>query len=94
MIDKAEVTISSGGSVLHEYDAPPDDDTAISDINLPHGRSTVIKYIEAIVGANFEITYSVRKDQALGKATYLAFSTYVDGQKTLSSVVKGWFYQR
>ena len=80
IIDKVEVTISSGGAVVHEYAVPVNDDMIDEDDIHPDSKK-VIKYIEAIPGANFAINYSLKGKQDFGTADYLGFSTWIDGYK-------------
>ena len=85
IIDKVEVTISSDGDVLQEYDVDPDDHPVLrnDDGSLPTARKSV-KYIEATPGANFQIHYSINEGQPASTAFYFAFSTRIDGQRVLS----------
>jgi len=87
IIDKIEVTISSGGKVLEEYD-PASDDNLNNHVALaeryPKG---IVKYIEAIPGANFEINYSVKKGIRFRRADFLDLGTRVNGKSISSPIV-------
>ena len=87
IIDKVEITISSGGQILTEYDVPLDDDTVMDDYpELSPESSKVVKYIAAIPGANFEINYLVTEVQPFGGADFLSFKTWIDGHRILSPI--------
>ena len=88
IIDKVEITISSGGNVLQEYDVLSDDHLSV--LNEDGSESTapkVVKYIEAKPGAKFSINYSINDGQDLSTARYLGFRTDFDGQRMLSPCV-------
>lgn len=93
IIHPFEVTISSGGELLREYDGPPDeiDDNENSQNKENSGSEgsegskndqnppSVLKYVEATEGARFKINYHVRAECYLGPSDCLEFATYVDG---------------
>ena len=92
IIDKFEVTISSGGIVLQEYNVPEDhiEDTVKggkpvrSDKRVKGGRrvnrsKSAFKYVEAVPGAKFSINYSMSNRQLLDEADCVSFLTEIDG---------------
>ncbi|KAK5465125.1 hypothetical protein LTS15_001688 [Exophiala xenobiotica] len=83
-----EVTISSQGNTLQEYDVDPGEVSDILSDSSSQPAATIVKYIEAIPGAEFQINSKITKRQAFGMADYLIFNTYVDGQHILSPVIK------
>lgn len=77
VIDKFKVKVISGGKALLEHDAPPD----VEANQHPSDGKTVVKYIEAIPQANYEIKCSVKRGFKFGKrATILSFMIYIDGK--------------
>jgi hypothetical protein len=84
-----EVTISSGGTTSHEYNVDPGEVSDILSDSSIQPAATVVKYIEAIPGAEFQINYKITGEQDFGKADYLVFETYVDGQIISSPIIRG-----
>ncbi|KAK5212511.1 hypothetical protein LTR47_009830 [Exophiala xenobiotica] len=89
ILGNLEVTISSGGNTLQEYDVDPGEVANIMSDSSIQPAATIVKYIEAIPGAEFQINSKITKRQDFGKADYLIFYTCVDGQKITSPVITG-----
>ncbi len=101
IIGKFEITISSGGKVLREYNVPEDHIKDVVEGGKPvksdkqvkakggrrvnHSRA-VLKYVEAVPGANFCIKYLMKDRRPLGDADCVAFNTQVDGIDVASPV--------
>ncbi|EXJ85236.1 hypothetical protein A1O3_05911 [Capronia epimyces CBS 606.96] len=94
ILGKVEVTISSGGKTCQEYQPSADDNGALSAYVSSKGSSTIVKYIEAIPGANFQIDYVVKGHHSFHKFDYLSLSTYVDGQSVVSPIVTEEEYKK
>lgn len=78
-LDKLEVTISSGGRVLPEYNVDP---SGIEVHEAAHAGNapTIVKYIESTPGVEFAMNCKVLKGQKFGKADQIAFYTFCDGK--------------
>ncbi|OCT51327.1 hypothetical protein CLCR_08659 [Cladophialophora carrionii] len=107
IIGNFEVTITSGGKVLREYDVAEEDrvddegDKAVQSIG--HGKKKAksakgqrcFKYVEATPDANFEIGYKMSGgEQAFGCASHITFRTSVDGHSITSPIVYKEIYQK
>ena len=93
IIDKLEVTVTSGGAALQEYDVHSDDqidpggkrksrrnDSRNDRVSAARNKK-VFKYVEAVPGTNFEIRYSARGKHGLKQQDFLSFGTYINGQR-------------
>lgn len=81
-----ELTITSGGRTLQEYDVGPDEENSPDDLATLKPPS-IVKYVEAIPGANFQINYATKRRIPFGRADHLTFQTYLDGQEVWSPVM-------
>ncbi|KIV79492.1 hypothetical protein PV11_07052 [Exophiala sideris] len=87
ILGKHEVTITSGGTVLQEHDPDADAVAAVQNDSSYKDTPIVLKYIEAMPGANFELNYALKEEFSFGKADYVVFRTSIDGKKVESPVV-------
>ena len=87
ILGQVEITVSSEGQVLKEYDPPSADVLDGSASPQATDPKRIVKYIEATPGANFSINYSASKGMRFGRAKYLVLSTSVDGQAVSSPAV-------
>ncbi|KIW66850.1 hypothetical protein PV04_06141 [Phialophora macrospora] len=106
IIGKFEVTITSGGKVLREYDFAADDQVdhegdkrAQVDGLAGRKRSTqsherIFRYVEATPDANFEISYKMGPKQAFGCASHICFLTSVDGRRICSPMAQKEEYRK
>ena len=92
IIDGFEITVTSNGNVVDEYPVPSRDETLTSEHTAVLPSKHVVKYIEAIPGAKFELNYSVKRGQNFGEADYFSFQTQVDGHDILVPVAWKWKY--
>jgi hypothetical protein len=100
IIGKFEVTITSGGKVLPEYDVAADDqvdhegDKKAQVYGLVEAKEPtkscerVFRYVEATPDVNFEINYKMGAKQAFGSASHITFCTSVDGQGIFSPIAR------
>ncbi|KAI1616572.1 hypothetical protein EDD36DRAFT_484329 [Exophiala viscosa] len=94
VLDGVEFTVTSGGRDLQEYDVGADEAAVIRE-NLSHPDSPhVVKYIEAIPGAEFQLKYTLKKNYSFGKANYTCFKTEIDGKKVSGPVITLQKYRR
>lgn len=94
ILNNIDISVSSDGKTVQEYQPSADDDGALNAHLSSGGRSSIVKYIEAIPGANFQIDYVVQGTQEFDKADYFAFHTYVDGQSIHSPVMAKDSYEK
>ncbi len=88
VLGNLEVTISSQGNTLQEYYVDPGAVANILSGSSTQQAATVIKYIEATPKAEFQITYKTIGELDFGKADYIVFRTFVDGQRLTSPCVE------
>jgi hypothetical protein len=96
IIGKFEVTITSGGNVLREYDVAAEDqvdhegdkqaqiDGLVGGEQPTLNNERIFRYIEATPDVNFEINYKMGAKQAFGSASHISFHTFVDGRRIIS----------
>ncbi|KAL2408236.1 hypothetical protein ABEF95_002531 [Exophiala dermatitidis] len=81
ILDDVLITVSSDGKEVGEYQPPADDREALNARKLFPNSPTVVKYIEATPGAQFQIEYRVTGRKAFGdsEADSLTLRTFIDG---------------
>jgi len=94
ILDKVEITITSGGKVLQEYDVEADEVAAIKEESSYKESSHVVKYIEAIPGAEFQLNYTLKENFSFGQANYTRFETKIDGKRLFKVVIEAERYHR
>ncbi|KAJ9609591.1 hypothetical protein H2200_005918 [Cladophialophora chaetospira] len=99
IIGNFEVTIAGEGEVLHEYDVAAEDqvDPSKKDAsnNEPASKyedlraraTTVFKYVEAVPGLNFQISYTAQSKGRLPARGYFSFPTTIDGHCVSQPIV-------
>ncbi|KAL2423335.1 hypothetical protein ABEF95_006658 [Exophiala dermatitidis] len=87
ILNNVEITVSSDGKPVQEYQPPTDDREALKACSPFPNSPIVVKYIEATPGAHFQIEYQVTGDQQFGRADALALYTDIDGKALRSPIV-------
>ncbi|KAJ9498432.1 hypothetical protein H2202_006119 [Exophiala xenobiotica] len=82
-----ELTISSQGRTLQEYNADTDEGASFLKDSPDQQAATIIKYIEATPRAEFQINYKVTGKLDFGEADHISFHTSIDGQGIRSPIV-------
>jgi hypothetical protein len=80
VIDQLTVEIKSGNVTLQEYEVPEDEQVDRDLLDRPPPNKQVVKYLEAVSNAEFEIRCAVSPGFVFGDADYLSFRIYVDGK--------------
>ncbi|KAK5190799.1 hypothetical protein LTR92_009452 [Exophiala xenobiotica] len=88
VLGKLEVTISSQGRKLQEYNVDTDEGASILKDSAAQQDATIIKYIEATPRAEFQINYKVTGKLDFGEADHISFHTSIDGQRIRSPYVR------
>ncbi|KAI1629872.1 hypothetical protein EDD37DRAFT_71211 [Exophiala viscosa] len=87
ILDKLEVTISSDGREFQEYEADADEVEAMKN-ESPHKDSPhIVKYIEAIPGAEFQVNYTLMRNFSFGVGNHVSFHTRIDGETVCGPAV-------
>ena len=92
ILDKVEITITSGGRTLQEYDVAADEIADIQNNSSHKDSPHVVKYIEAIPGANFQITYTLKTKFSFGKGNYVRLATSIDGHYVTTPTITAQQY--
>lgn len=88
-----EVTVSSEGRTLKEYEVEPDDPAFATDDSTPE-EVNMAKYVEAIDGAGFQIKYALGRGLEFAKANYLSCWVYIDGKYMTGDALPRADYQK
>ncbi|KAJ4509008.1 hypothetical protein HRR86_007558 [Exophiala dermatitidis] len=87
ILNNVEITVASDGQPVREYQPPADDREALNACKLFPNSPTVVKYIEATPGGQFQIRYLLTGHQSFEGADYLSLDTAIDGQDIRSPAV-------
>ncbi|KAG9775160.1 hypothetical protein KCU88_g5185, partial [Aureobasidium melanogenum] len=81
ILNNVEITVASDGQPVREYQPPADDREALHACKLFPNSPTVVKYIEATPGAQFQIEYRMTGQKTFGdsEADSLTLRTFIDG---------------
>ncbi|KAK4939607.1 hypothetical protein LTR10_020107 [Elasticomyces elasticus] len=94
ILDKVEITITTGGRVLQEYDVDADEVAEIKCDSSHKDSPHVVKYIEAIPGADFQLKYTMKENFSFGQANFIAFNTTIDGKRVAGPTISCEKYRR
>ena len=94
ILDQLKVGVKSGGAILQEYDVPLDELAGGDHSSTPTPTPRIVRYLEAISGAEYKVETSLTPGFDFGEADYLSCSIFIDGKRMTSSRLKKTLYEK